>query len=161
MVKNIATGMESVAVSTGTPTVAPGTSGQGTQVGGEAATVSAAAAASGGMSDANLIGTAVDEELFRFNSEDTPLMNLMLRAKRVNVNSPEVDHYMIDEARSSVVTVDDCGGMSRGYVVLPVSETDGSLLRPYTTLLVKGVSGYDAEGKNPTPGKDLMLFVTG
>ena len=85
----------------------------------------------------------------------------MLRAKRVNVNSPEVDHYMIDEARSSVVTVDDCGGMSRGYVVLPVSETDGSLLRPYTTLLVKGVSGYDAEGKNPTPGKDLMLFVTG
>ena len=49
MVKNIATGMESVAVSTGTPTVLR-TSGQGTQVGGEAATVSAAAAASGGMS---------------------------------------------------------------------------------------------------------------
>ncbi len=125
------------------------------------ATVSGAAEATGGVSDSNFIGTAVDEELFRFNSEDTPLMNLMLRAKRVNVNSPEVDHFMIDEAKSSVVTTEESGGDSKGQCVLHVAETDGNAIRPYTTLLVKGVNGYDAEGRNETPGKDLMLFVTG
>lgn len=145
----------------GTPTLTAGTSGEATHLGGEAATVSMAAAATGGVGDANFIGTAVDDELFCFNSEDTPLMNLMLKAKRVDVNSPEVDHFMIDEARSSVVTTRACGGNGRGYTVLPVSEADGNALRPHTTLLVKGVSGYDATGKEPTPGRDLMLFVTG
>lgn len=139
----------------------PGSAELQTQGPGMATTVSNAAEATGGVNDGNFIGTAVDEELFRFNSEDTPLMNLMLRAKRVNVNSPEVDHFMIDEAKSSVVTVADSGGDGKGKTVLHLSETDGSVVRPYTTLLVKGVSGYDVEGRNKTPGKDLMLFVTG
>lgn len=142
-------------------TLTPGTAGLNTQGSGMAATVSNAATATGGVSDANLIGTAVDDELFQFNSEDTPLMNLMLKAKRVNVNSPEVDHFMIDEAKSSVVTTAASGGDAKGYSVLNVDAAEGNAIRPYTTLLVKGVSGYDSEGKNITPGKDLMLFVTG
>ena len=144
-----------------TPTLKPGTSGASTQLPGHATTVSNAAAATGGIGSGSFLGAAVDDELFRFNSEDTPLMNLMLRAKRVNVNSPEVDHYMIDEARSTVVTTDSCGGGRKVYCVLSLEENDGNVIRPFTTLLVKGIDGYDADGKEKTPGKDLMLFVTG
>ena len=152
---------ESVPVATGNATLTEGTAGLQDIVAGQAATVSAAADASGGLTAGNFIDTDVDRELLAFNAEDTPLMNLMLRAKRVNVNSPEVDHYMIDEAKSCVYTTSPCGGGTRAYTVLPLNESDGNALRPYTTLLVKGVDGYDAEGKNKTPGRDLMLFVTG
>ena len=152
---------ETVAVASGNPTLNAGTAGLNTQGNGMAVTASAAAAATGGVSDANFIGVSVDEELFSFNSEDTPLMNLMLRAKRVNVNSPEVDHYMIDQPKSSVETTAASGGDGKGYAVLNVSENEGVALRPYTTLLVKGVNGYDSDGRYETPGKDLMLFVTG
>ena len=152
---------ESVNVISGEPTLTEGTAGLKDIAAGESATVSAAAAATGGINAGNFIDTAVDDELFRFNSEDTPLMNLMLRAKRVNVNSPEVDHYMIDEAKSVVYTTGQCGGFSRGYTTLPLSESDANAIRPHTTLLVKDVDGYDVTGSTPTPGKDLMLFVTG
>ena len=161
MYKNESDNRESVNLIKGEPTVGTGTAGLETQVNGSAVTVSAAADASGGITAGNFISAAVDDRLFTFNSEDTPLMNLMLRAKRVNVNSPEVDHYMLDEARSFVTTIRKCGGDSRAYTVLPLGEADGNAIRPYTTLLVKDVAGYDAEGKTKTPGKDLMLFVTG
>lgn len=152
---------ETVEVVTGNATVGTGSAGLESQVAGSPTTVSQAADATGGIDAGHFIGTAVDEQLFLFNSEDTPLMNLMLKAKRVNVNSPEVDHYMIDEPISEVTTIARSGGQNRAYAVLNVSESDGNALRPHTTLLVKGVDGYDAEGKETTPGKDLMLFVTG
>ena len=59
-------------------------------------TVSAVADMTGGMAPGHLMETDIDQELFRFNSDDTPLMNLMLQAKRVKVSSPEIDHYMVD-----------------------------------------------------------------
>ena len=148
-------------MASGSPTVSEGTAGIKDIVAGEATTVTGSGEASGGIEAGHFIDTAVDEELFRFNSEDTPLMNLMLRAKRVNVNSPEVDHYMIDEAKSVVFTTSATGGLSRTYASLPLAEGDINAVRPHTTLLVKGVNGYDASGLNETPGKDLMLFVTG
>ena len=83
--------------------VVAGATGLATQAPGAAATVSNLAAASGGIAPGHLVETDIDEELFRFNSDDTPLMNLMLRAKRVKVNSPEVEHYMIDEPRSMIL----------------------------------------------------------
>ncbi|MBD5358120.1 MAG: hypothetical protein HDR88_14175 [Bacteroides sp.] len=152
---------ENDVIATGNQNLTPGSAGIPTQGPGMATTVSGAAEVTGGVNDGNFIGAAVDNELFSFNSEDTPLMNLMLKAKRVNVNSPEVDHFMIDEAKSSAVTVADSGGDGKGQTVLHVSESDGNAIRQYTTLLVKGVNGYDAEGRKETPGKDLMLFVTG
>ena len=161
MYKNDSQDNESVQLVSGEPSISEGTAGLADISAGQAATVSAAAAATGGLTAGNFIDTAVDDQLFKFNSEDTPLMNLMLRAKRVRVNSPEVDHYMIDEAKSFVYTVSPCGGNTRAYTVLPLSEADGNALRPYTTLLVKDVDGYDADGRNITPGRDLMLFVTG
>lgn len=68
-----------------------GTSGNPTQYPGQPATVSSAAEATGGLDAGNFIESDIDDELFSFNSDDTPLMNLMLKAKRVKVNSPEVD----------------------------------------------------------------------
>lgn len=154
------TNQESVNIVSGSATISQGTAGLDSVSAGESATVSAAAEATGGINAGSFIDTAVDDELFRFNIEDTPLMNLMLRAKRVAVNSPEVDHYMIDEPKACVVTTGVSGG-SKAYAVLQLDEADGNLIRPHTTLLVRGVAGYDVDGREPTPGKDLMLFVTG
>ena len=127
---------------------------------GKPATVSAVADATGGIDAGNFIDTAIDDELFRFNSDDTPLMQLMLRAKRVKVDSPEVDHYMIDEPVSEFITTDDTKGMVPTAVV-PVDARDQNVVRQNATLLVPDVDGYDATGREKTPGKPLMLFVTG
>ena len=147
-------------VTTATLTPIPGTSGQPTILPGQSVTVSAAAEATGGVGG-TLIETDIDEELFRFNSDDTPLMNLMLKAKRVKVSSPEVEHYMIDEAKSQVLLEQGLQSSGAAQAVLPLRACDQGVPRPYTTLLVKGVDGYDESGRTPTPGKDLMLFVTG
>lgn len=128
---------------------------------GDPATVSAAAEGTGGIGAGNLIETDIDDELFRFNSDDTPLMNLMLRAKRVKVNSPEVEHYMIDEPKSSVYLSGDLKKSDSMQAVLPLRAEDQSVPRPYSTLLVKGVDGYNETGSATTPGKELMLFVVG
>lgn len=135
-----------------------GTSGSNTILGGQALTASGLAEATGGLAAGNFIEPDIDDELFRFNSDDTPLMNLMLRAKRVKVNSPEVEHYMIDEPRSMLTVAEDlkAGG---GQRILAVEDRDQNLVRPYTTLLVKGIDGFDDEGVNQTPGRNLMLFV--
>lgn len=129
-----------------------------THLPGEPATVSAAASATGGIDAGNFIETDIDKELVRFNSDDTPLMNLMLQAKRVKVSSPEVDHYMVDEPRSFVVTASQVAG-NVSQTVLPLDTADQSLLRPCTTLLLPEVDGYDVSGANPTPGRALMLYV--
>lgn len=138
-----------------------GSANLATQVPGEATTVSAAAEVTGGIGTGSLVDRDLDEELFRFNSDDTPLMNLMLKAKRVKVSSPEVEHYMIDEARSVLTVTEDVENSMKMQAILPLGPQDQNLPRPYSTLLVKGVSGYNAEGNEATPGKDLMLFVMG
>ena len=89
---------------TTTTTPAPGTAGVQSQVPGAPTTVSGVAGATGGVGPGNLIQSDLDQELYKFKSDDTPLMQLMLKAKKVKVNSPEVEHYMIDEPRSSVTT---------------------------------------------------------
>ncbi len=127
---------------------------------GQPATVSALANATGGINAGNFVEPDIDQQLFSFNSDDTPLMNLMLRAKRVKVNSPEVDHFMIDEPKSTLTTNGDVTA-GQPQAILPVRPGEENLPRQYTTLLVKGVDGYDRDGKNITPGKSLMLFVVG
>ena len=132
-----------------------------TQQPGSPATVSAAAEATGGINAGNFIDTAIDEELFKFNSDDTPLMQLMLSAKRVKVDSPEVDHYMIDEPVSEVVTTEALDGSTRTHAPLPLEARDQKVARAHTTLLLPDVDGYDTDGRQQTPGRPLMLFVTG
>ena len=146
---------------TTTTTPAPGTAGVQTQVPGAPTTVSGVAGASGGVGPGNLIQSDLDQELYKFKSDDTPLTQLMLKAKKVKVNSPEVEHYMIDEPRSSVTTTTKVTEGTAKQFVLPLLANDAEIPRPYGTLLVKGVDGYADDGKTKTPGKDLMLFVTG
>lgn len=150
-----------VTVGTAGISPSPGTAGLGTQVPGHAATVSNAAAATGGIGPGNFIESDIDKDLYEFNSDDTPLMQLMLKAKRVAVKSPEVEHYALDEPRCKSVTTAACGDGTNENVVLKVDKADRGLFQPYTTVLVKGVNGYDHKGENETPGKELMLFVTG
>lgn len=150
-----------VATSTETITPAPGTGGLGTQAPGQATTVSTAANATGGIGPGQFIESEIDREIYLFNSDDTPLMQLMLQAKRVSVTSPEVEHYALDEPRCQATTTAKVGGGTDENVVLKLSKADRGLFQPYTTILVKGVDGYDSAGKNVTSGKELMLFVTG
>lgn len=139
----------------------PGTGGLNTQLPGAPATISAAAQASGGIAPGHFIESDIDRDLYAFNSDDTPLMQLMLSAKRVSVSSPEVEHYALDEPRCQCATTASCGDGVSENVVLKLDRPDRGLLQPFTTVLVKGVNGFDQKGKDITPGKDLMLFVTG
>lgn len=146
---------------TATTTPAPGTAGVQSQVPGAPTTVSGVAGATGGVGPGNLVQSDLDQELYKFKSDDTPLMQLMLKARKVKVSSPEVEHYMIDEPRSSVTTAAAVTAGTSKQFVLPLPANDAELPRPYGTLLVKGVDGYEADGKTKTPGKELLLFVTG
>lgn len=154
--------IENVTVGSGAavPTY-PGTAGVQSQAPGQATTVSTVAGATGGIAPGNLVETDIDDQLFRFQSEDTALMSLMLKAKKVKVNSPEVEHFMIDEQRSSLTTDTAVAASSKAQFVLPLAASDQNIPRDYHTLLVPDVDGYAPDGKTVTPGKSLMLFVTG
>lgn len=158
-IKNATVDGEVMTTITGSDMPAPGSVGLDTQLPGKATTVSQVADTTGGIGAGNLITPDIDEQLFKFKSDETPLMSLMLKAKKVPVKSPVVMHYMIDEARASVTTNASVAGGTM-QAVLPLSAEDQELPRPHTTLLVKGVNGYDEKGVE-TPGQDLMLFVTG
>lgn len=70
MIESTAGKNESVNIVTGEIDPSRGSSGASTMVPGESTSVSAAASATGGMS--NFIESDVDSELFHFNSEDAP-----------------------------------------------------------------------------------------
>lgn len=152
---------ETVNVGGQNPTPTPGSAGVQSQVGGAATTVSNVAGATGGINAGNLIESDLDKNLFKFKSDDTPLMQLMLTAKKVKVTSPIVEHYMIDEPRSSVTTTTAVDKATTQQFVLPLPSNDAAIPRPYGTLLVDGVDGYTEDGQTLTPGKPLMLFVVG
>lgn len=145
---------------TGT-TPAQGSAGLNTQVPGQSSTVSGLAGASEGLEPGNLVETDIDEQLFRFQSEDTALMSLMLKAKKVNVKSPEVEHYMIDEQRATLTVKSQVSSSGANTFILPLESNDQQIPRDYHTLLICGVSGYDPDGTTVTPGKYLQLFVVG
>lgn len=152
---------ETVQVGGKNPTPTPGTAGVASQVPGAPTTVSGVADATGGVGPGNLVQSDLDQELYKFKSDDTPLMQLMLKAKKVKANSPEVEHYMIDEPRSSVTSTTKVTAGTAKQFILPLLSNDAEIPRPYGTLLAKGVDGYAEDGTTKTPGKDLMLFVTG
>lgn len=152
---------ETVQVGGKNPTPTPGIAGVASQVPGAPTTVSGVADATGGVGPGNLVQSDLDQELYKFKSDDTPLMQLMLKAKKVKVNSPEVEHYMIDEPRSSVTSTTKVTAGTAKQFILPLLSNDAEIPRPYGTLLAKGVDGYAEDGTTKTPGKDLMLFVTG
>lgn len=141
-----------------TPNVASsGTAGLNTQAGNQPTTVSGAAAATGGVDGGNFIQPDIDEELFKFESDDTPLMQLMLKAKKVKVESAEVDHYSIDEP-TAMVTVASVSGNQ-----ITLIGSDKMKVHAYDTLSAVGVEGYTGDittGDIAKSGKPLLLFVT-
>lgn len=137
----------------------PGSAGQNTQLNGSATTVDGSAAATGGVGAGNVMEVDVDKNLFEFESDDTPLMSLMLQAKKVDVKSPIVQHFMIDEERTNFKTSAALAGGTDDRVLLPVGREDRKMCQPYTTLRVRGVNGYSDDGQTETPGEDLQLFV--
>lgn len=153
--------VENVTPGAGVVNTTKGTAGIQSQAPGQSTTIGTVSGATGGIAPGNLVDTDIDEQIFRFQSEDTALMSLMLKAKKVSVQSPEVEHFMIDEQRSTVITESQVSAGSAAQFILPLSASDQSIPREYQTLLVPDVDGYAEDGKTVTPGKSLMLFVTG
>lgn len=144
-----------------------GSAGYQSQAGNQPTTVSGAevnapkggAPTNNAMPAGGFVEPDIDDELFKFGNDDTPLMNLMLKAKKVSVNSPEVDHYCIDEP-TAMVTVDSVSGSK-----IKLVTADKLKVKAYDTLSVVGVSGYTYSDNGGslvhTPsGRPLLLFVT-
>lgn len=135
--------------------VSQGSAGLQTQAGNQPTTVSGAAEATGGVGGGNFIEPDIDEELFQFSSDDTPLMNLMLKAKKVSVNSAEVDHFSIDEP-AAMVTVNAVTGTNKIQLV----AADKMKVHAYDVLSVVGVNGYEyVNGSNVKTTRPLQLAV--
>lgn len=144
-------------------TPSTGTVGMQTQVGSPngAATVSNLANATGGIGAGNLVEQDIDDILLQLNGDETPLMTMMLKAKKVNVKSPEVQHYMIDEMRSTLTVGSSSATVADGGTFkLTLASGDQGLARECQTLMVDGVRGYNAAGTAMT-NQNLMLYVVG
>lgn len=135
------------------PTMGVGSAGLQTQLGGAPTTVSGVQNASGGMGE--LVLPEVDKRIFLFERDKNALMQLMLMAKRVNVNSMEVKHYAIDQG-TPLVTVAGVNGN-----IITLVNADKGKVRAYDTLMVKGVKGYDyvVGTGNVKTRRPLQLFV--
>lgn len=135
------------------PTMGAGSAGLQTQLGGAPTTVSGVQNASGGMGE--LVLPEVDKRIFLFERDKNALMQLMLMAKRVNVNSMEVKHYAIDQG-TPLVTVAGVNGN-----IITLVNADKGKVRAYDTLMVKGVKGYDyvVGTGNVKTRRPLQLFV--
>lgn len=156
-----------LAAGNATPQVASnGSAGLQSQAGNQPTTVSGASAVApngstptdNALNAGGFIEPDIDEELFKFSGDDTPLMNLMLKAKKVTVNSPEVDHYSIDEP-SAIVTVD--GNVSAGNKIKLVAA-DKMKVHAYDVLSVVDVQGFTGDtstGNVALSGRPLQLFV--
>ncbi len=151
---------ERVTLQSGAPEVTTGHSGLETQLPGQPTTVSGLDLATRGQDVANFIEDAVDREIFRIKSEDTPLMQLALLWKTVPVNSGVVQHYSVDEPRPMLTTAEATTGGDT-QAVLKLEKRDKNIPQEYDTLIVRGVDGYNMEGTQKTAGYPLMLFVTG
>ena len=149
---------ENVNVQTRSTTVAPGTGGLATQQPGAATTVGNAAEA-GGMGGDGLIQHSVDEQIMKWRGDLTPLSTLAAMTRTVEVSSPIVDHYMMDEPRHTIHTAGATEATTGNTLVLNLVAEDADIPRTYQLLIVMGVNGYD--GENETPGRPLQLYVTG
>lgn len=147
----------------GDPTITPttGSAGLQSQMPGEPTTVSSIAGATGGTDAGHLVEVDVDQELFEFHKDDTPLLQLALQATKKKVSSPEVDHYAFDEERAVLTTASEVSAntSSTDSFTLPLVTTDKAVPNKFDTILVQGVNGYNEAGSAETPGRYLMLYV--
>lgn len=145
-------------VASGSPRASRGIAGLATQGAGSATTVSNASE----LSD-TLIEAEIDEKIIAIASDESVIDTIKRRIRRrVQVNSFEVDHYMIDEKRSKAYTNATYTGNNSTRAEISFSTTgDRKIFQEYYTAICKGVNGYDPTGQIEMPGVDLMIFVVG
>ncbi len=145
-------------VAPGSPRASRGIAGIPSHAYGSATTVSNASE----LSD-SLIEADIDEEIIKVASDESVIDTIKRRVKRqVQVNSFEVNHYMIDEKRSKAYTNETYTGIKATRAEIPFSTTgDRKIFQEYFTAICKGVNGYDPTGQIELPGVDLMLFFVG
>lgn len=146
---------EVTTVEPGSPTATSGQQGLKTQVPGESTTVSTAEEAGG-----DLIQPEIDEQITQIASDESIIDTIKRRVKRqVRVKSFVVDHYMIDEKRSSAKTVSAyaAGATKAKRAELSLASDDNKIFQEYYTAIVKGVKGYDGSGKVQLD-VDLMIY---
>jgi len=146
---------EVTTVEPGTPTATPGQQGLKTQVPGESTTVSNLAEAGG-----DLIQPEIDEQITQIASDESVIDTIKRRVKRqVRVKSFVVDHYMIDEKRSSAKTISayTAGAGKSKRAELSLASDDVKTFQEYYTAILKGVKGYDPTGQNQLD-VDLMIY---
>lgn len=150
-------GADVAIVASGSPSAEAGQAGLATQVTGEAATVSNVAEAGG-----DLIQPDIDPLITKIATDESVLDTIKRRVKRqVQVDSFEVDHYMIDEKRvSAKTTVAVAEAKSTQVFPITMSTADTKLFYDYSTAIVKGVTGYATDGKTITEA-ELMIYCVG
>lgn len=150
-------GAEVTVVPGGSPSASPGQAGLNTQVPGEATTLSNAKEAGG-----DLIQPDIDPLITQIATDESVLDTIKRRVKRqVQVDSFEVDHYMIDEKRvSAKTTAEVVEAKGTQTFAITMSSADAKLFYDYSTAIVKGVQGYASDGSTKTEA-DLMLYCIG
>jgi hypothetical protein len=111
---------------------------------------------------AAIILPEVDKEIGIFHPEFAPLESIIrLAVTRRMAGNYEVRHYQIGTGRGKAVTTAAyTGSSSNKRATLNISADDADIFQQYSTISVKGVSGYDNSGMAAT-GIDLMLYVVG
>ena len=148
-------------VPSGTTTVSEGAAGVESQVPGAPETVSSLADATGGIDAGKLVEPDIDEQIFKIGTDETVLLDMVLKSRKVQVASPEVDHYIIDEQKPSAKTTSAYTGARSVQAVIPVAASDQNYFQAYGTVECVGVNGYTEDGQTAVPGKNLMLFIVG
>lgn len=113
----------------------------------------------------DLLLNEIDRRLVKVRPMATPIDQLSRWAGAKKSGSMIVDYYSVD-TRPTTATVtegfegcgDETGGTRYQRINLEVDQPD--LFEASETILVRGVSGYQEDGKNKS-NQDLVLYVTG
>lgn len=135
----------------------------GTQMPGEATTVTSVSDATGGIGGDNLIQPDIDEEITKIATDEAVLNTIKHRCKRkVKVNAFEVDHYLIDEPKFKTTTtaaVVSSGKPINVSLHEKINSNDYSMFYVGQTICFPGIDGYKEDGS--TADAELIAIVTG
>lgn len=113
----------------------PGHTGEPTQLPGAPTTISGVSDATGGVGGENLIQPDIDDDIFQIGTDETVLDGIMRKArKKVRVSSFEVDHFVIDEQKSSVFTTEAYTSAGDQQAAISISSDDRGLFQENGTV---------------------------
>ena len=112
------------------------------------------------VTDAELAENKVEDYVSKFKAYKYPMHTDFLRlAKQIKVDTKEPEHYEIGEPISECVTKAEVDNDTSkdAEVKLSLYKNDEKLFPECATILVEGVTGYDADGNSD--GSPLVLYV--